>query len=230
MGNASVHKELAQCAEFIGSAAKALALVAPKMTTQARQSWIGLSPKEFAKVFEDMVFLSSEPKIQKWREKDGVIYLSVTSDGATGPEWIERLEKKGFRVSDYAKSVLRSTDFKPTTGITTEVAILKGSLYEDSNRITKKIREDATDRHLMMPAAEVACLIRENFSDEDIEAMGLVWIVTMHEPINDSDGGPDLLSAIRRGGGRWFDTRWDGPDFGWDRGSGFAFAVVQVSA
>jgi hypothetical protein len=165
---------------------------------------------------------------RNWREQDGVIYLSVTSDGTTGPEWIKRLEKKGFRLSDYAKSVLRSPDFKPTKGVTTEIAILKGMLFEDRDRITSHIRDLATQRKLLTPNAEVACLIRENFSNEDIKAMGLILIVTMHEPIKDSGGDPDLLSADRDGDGRWLGAYCDEPGSGWDRGGGFAFVVSQV--
>ncbi|MEK7478188.1 MAG: hypothetical protein AAB645_02365, partial [Patescibacteria group bacterium] len=60
----------------------------------------------------------SEPTCT-WREQDGVIYFSVTSDGTTGEDWIKRLEGNGFRVGDYAKQVLRSPDFKPTNGVTT---------------------------------------------------------------------------------------------------------------
>lgn len=169
----------------------------------------------------------SEPT-RNWREQDGVIYLSVTSDGTTGPEWIKRLEKKGFRLSDYAKSMLRSPDFNPTKGVTTEIAILKGMLFEDNDRITHKIRTFAAERKLSAPNAEVACLIRENFSDEDIEAMGLIWIVTMHEPIKDSVGDPGLLLANRGGGGRWLGACCDEPGSGWGREGGFAFVVSQV--
>lgn len=165
-----------------------------------------------------------------WREKDGVIYFSVTSDGTTGEDWITRLESKGFRVGDYAKQVLRSPDFKPTNGMTTEVAVLKGTLFEDQSRITKKIRAEADKRKLSKPNAELACLIREKFTDREIEQMGLWYIVAMHEPINDSDGDPFLLSASRRGDGRWLSAVNDGPDGGWVRGGGFAFAVSQVSA
>lgn len=165
---------------------------------------------------------------RNWREQDGVIYLSVTSDGTTGPQWIERLEGKGFCLSDYAKSVLRSPDFKPTSGVTTEIAILKGMLFEDNDRITKKIRAEADKRKLTKPNAEVACLIRENFSDEEIEAMGLWWIVAMHEPIKDSIGDPRLLDADRYGGGRWLCAYCGKPGSRWGRESGFAFVVSQV--
>lgn len=76
-------------------------------------------------------------KKPKWTEKDGVIRFSVTSDGTTGEEWISRLENKNFRVGDYAKSVLRSKDFKPTSGITIFIAVLKGEIFSDNERITK---------------------------------------------------------------------------------------------
>ena len=165
---------------------------------------------------------------QKWREENGVIFFSVTSDGATGPEWIERLEKQGFQVGSYAKSVLRSSDFVPTNGVTSEVAVLKGILFEDDDRITKNIRAEAGKRKLEKPNAEVACLIREKFTDEEIKAMGLWWIVAMHEPIKDSDGDPNLLGASRNGDGRWLYANFDKPGLRWNRGRGFAFAVPQV--
>jgi hypothetical protein len=174
--------------------------------------------------------LSVSTPSRSWREEDGVIYFSVTSDGTTGEDWITRLESKGFRVGDYANQVLRSLDFKPTNGMTTEVAVLKGMLFGDNDRITKKIRVEADKRKLSKPNAELACLVREKFTDKEIEAMGLWYIIVMHEPINDSDGGPVLLDADRDGGGRWLGACHVGPVGRWGRGRGFAFAVSQVSS
>jgi hypothetical protein len=171
----------------------------------------------------------SEP-IRSWREEDGVIYFSVESDGTTGEGWITRLESKCFRVGDYAKQVLRMPSFKPTSGVTTEVAVLRGMLFNDNDRITKKIRHEADKRKLSKPNAELACLIREKFTDKEVEQMGLWYIVAMHEPINDSDGGPDLLCADRDSDGRWLDACHGRPDRRWHRGYGFAFAVSQVSS
>lgn len=171
----------------------------------------------------------SEPT-RNWREQDGIIYLSVTSDGTTGPQWIERLEKKGFQIEKYAKSVLRSSDFKPTSGVTTEIAVLKDSLFKDNDLITKKIRAFARERKLTTPNAEVACLIRENFSDEEIEVMGLWRIVVMHEPIKkDSEGDLSLLSADRYDDGRRLYECRGKPDNGWGRDNGFAFVVSQTN-
>src|SRR3989344_2731566 len=159
-------------------------------------------PNEAIRLVNSGEWVVTKPA-RSWREKDGVIYFSITSDGTTGEDWIKRLEGNGFRVGDYAKQVLRSPDFKPTNGVTTEVAVLKGMLFEDNDRITKKIRAEADKRKLGNPNPELACLIREKFTDKEIEAMGLWYIVAMHEPVNDSDGGPLLLNASRYGGGRW---------------------------
>ncbi len=163
----------------------------------------------------------------KWRKQDGVIYFSVTSDGTPGPKWIERLEGNGFRIGDSAKQVLCSPSFKPTNGITTEVAVLLGMLFRDINRTTENIRAEADKRKLTKPNAEVACLIREKFTDEEIEQMGLWWIVVMHEPIKDFDDDPILLSACRDCGGRRLRACVDFSDGGWDRGNGFAFVVSE---
>ena len=130
----------------------------------------------------------------------------------------------------YTKSILRSKDFKPTSGVTYEVAVLKGSLFSDDDRTAQNIRDKANEMNLTTPNAEVACLIREQFSDKEIEAMGLWYIVAMHEPIKDSDGLPNLLAAFRGVDGRWLYAYDVYPDDRWYRGCGFAFLVPQVSS
>lgn len=169
----------------------------------------------------------SEPT-RSWREEDGVIYFSVKSDGTEGVDWITRLESKGFRVGDYAKQVLQTPSFKPTNGVTTEVAVLKGMLFEDQSRITKSIRAEADKRKLSKPNAELACLIREKFTDKEIEAMGLRYIVAMHEHINDSFGDPRLLVANRDDVGRWLSAYRDSHGSRWVSGGGFTFVVSQA--
>ena len=169
-----------------------------------------------------------EPE-SSWREQDGVIYFTVVSDGTTGEDWIKRLEDKGIRLSDYAKSMLRSSDFKPTSGEIYEIAVLKGMLFNDNDRATSKIRTKAEQRKLSTPNAEITCLIREKFTDEEIEAMGLIWIAAMHDPIADSDGDPRLLGVNRYDSGSWLSAYWIRPGRSWDRKDGFAFTVSQVT-
>lgn len=171
----------------------------------------------------------SQHQIPKWREEDGVIYFSVTSDGTTGEDWISRLESKGFSVGDHAKQVLRSPDFKPTKGVTTEVAVLKGVLFGNNDRSTKNVRTEADKRKLGKPEAELACLIRDKFTDKEIEVMGLWYIVAMHEPVNNFTGDSYLLIANRFGDGCGFDVYYSKPDHEWGRDSGFAFVVPPTS-
>ena len=176
-------------------------------------------------------FLRGEPSVCEpagsWREEDGVIYFSVTSGGMTGEGWIKLFESKDVCVGRYARQALCSPDFKPTSGVTTEIAVLRGVLFEDGNRVAKKIYAAGNKRKFSKPNAELACLIREKFMDKDIKAMGLWRIVAMHEPINDFDGDPSLLSAscfkeLSASYGIIVGT--------WDCGCGFAFAVSQKSS
>lgn len=165
-----------------------------------------------------------------WREEDSVVYFTVTSDGTTGEAWITRLEERGFRLTKYSKDVLRSPDFNPTTGVVYDIAVLKGALFTGTDRVSKNIRAEAKHRVFVTPHPEVACLIRNAFSDEDLMAMGLLCLVTMHEPIVDSAGDLNLLDADRNDGGSWLDADSDGPVRRWYRSGGFAFVVPQVSA
>jgi len=169
----------------------------------------------------------SEPT-SKWRYHAGIIYATFVSDGTTGAEWIVRLEKKGIILTNYAKSMLLSDDFKPTKGVSYEIAILPGGMWDDKNRTTKNIKLEASKRNLIEPNAETSCFIREMFSDKDIEVMGLQWILTMHEPIKNSGGGPSLLGTYRYGDGSCLDADVDGSDSQWFRRGGFAFVSSQV--
>jgi hypothetical protein len=172
----------------------------------------------------------SEPA-RPWTEKDGVITFTLTSNGKTGEEWVTHLEGRGFRLGNYTKSVLRSPDFRPTpAGTLHSVAVLKGRLFSDTDRITRNIRAEATKRGYTTPHPEIACLIRDQFSDDDIKAMGLWWLVVFHEPIKDSDGYPRLLGADRGGDGRWLSVYNSRSDNEWSAGLGFAFAVPQSAS
>lgn len=164
--------------------------------------------------------------VRSWREEDGIIRFSVTSDGTSGASWIECLEHDGYNVGSYAKQILLSPDFKPTKGVVTEIVVMKGSLFSNDERITRNIRAEATKRKYVAPNPEVACLIRVMFTDKEIEDMGLWGIVTIHEPIKDSDGDPSLLYADRFDKGRWLIAYDDYPGRRWHDDYGFAFAVL----
>ncbi len=167
---------------------------------------------------------------KKWSERDGIIYLTVTSDGTTGQEWIKRLEEKGSQLTDEVKSLLCSIYFNPTSGVTTEIAILPGKRFEDKERNRSWIETVAFGLHkFTRPNAEVACYIREIFTNEELEQMELKYILTMHEPLFDSISDPFFLISFPHDGvsGLGSDYAVDVMGHEYDVHTGFAFAVSQ---
>ncbi len=162
-------------------------------------------------------FDSIPPK--KWWEENGVIYIRLVSDGTTGRDWIIRLEKQGLKVSNWAKQLLLSKDFKPTIGTVYIIAVFRESPAE-------KVRSKAGKRKIVPPNPEITCLIHEMFSDDEIKSMGLTCIVTFHEPIKDYYGDLGLLCIRCNSNGSLLDVNYNNPyDCNRNKGVGFAFEV-----
>lgn len=171
----------------------------------------------------------AEPTPIAWTVDDeGNIHFTLTSNGFNHEQWEQHLERRGWRIGDYARQVLRRASEVPTNGVTYNIVVRPGKKISDSDRITKKIRAAAGKKGWLKPHWEVACLIRDTFTDEQLEQMGLWYIVTMHEPIKDSDGDPRLLDSDRNDVGRWLDADCGRPGADWYDNGGFAFAVPQV--
>ena len=171
----------------------------------------------------------TEP-VRRWREENGVIYFTLISNGFTGEQWIAHLEAQGYGVSKCAKDLLLSSEFKPTNGVAFNIAVLKGEVFANSARTTKNIRKQAPKllkQAVNKPNPEVACLIRCNFSDQEIHEMGFTWIIAMSDPIKDSVG--DLYLLCVDAGDHSLGAGYGDPGSGWGRRYGFAFAIPQVS-
>lgn len=162
----------------------------------------------------------------KWFEKDGMIYFSVTLNGMSGKEWIKHFESKGIKIGDYARQILLK--IKPgKKGTASQIAVIKGESFSDDKRSTSKIWEEADKRNLSKPNAEVACLIRDMFTDEEIKRMGLHWIIAMHKP-KDLSNGFCWLGTYRGDDDSWMNTGYFvGPYGRWESKNGFAFVASQ---
>ncbi|MFA6295199.1 MAG: hypothetical protein WC666_02120 [Candidatus Paceibacterota bacterium] len=175
------------------------------------------------------VVIPTVPAPVEWTVDDeGNIHFMLTSNGFTSEHWEQHLDRRGWRIGDYARQVLRRASEAPTNGVTYNIVVHLGKKISDSDRITKKIRAIANKKGWVKPHWEVACLIRDTFTDGQLEQMGLWYIVTMHEPIKYSDGAPNLLDSDRRGGGRWLHAGYARPGDSWLGDGGFAFVVPQV--
>lgn len=154
---------------------------------------------------------------------DGIITMSVTSKGTTGPQWEGRLERKGARISNEAREILHSKSFGFTADVTSELIIIPGKFYRHDNVLTtQKVDQQFCARKLMSPVAEHACLLREALSDEDIEDMGLRQIVVMHPPFT-IDDCQKRLGIDNRGSYTYLNTHSAHNEALWDKDT-YAFA------
>lgn len=153
---------------------------------------------------------------------------TIAPRNITGKKYIQRLKEKGYSISSYAEEILgtieKSDRKEPYTFV-----IIKASEFSQEYPTTQEIRAEARKRGYITPPAELAPLLREAVSDEDIAALGLTWLVVMHEPVTDSDGDLSLLSLNRDDEGQWLFAYDGGPDRRWDRESGFVFLAPQDS-
>ena len=131
-----------------------------------------------------------------WKD-DGnkVISFDLTSNGMTGSEWITHFETKSLFLSECVKSILLSKDFMPSeVGKVHHVGVIKGSWFIDGDRTTECIALNAKMRaSARTPSAELACLICDNFTKDDLVKMRFGQIVVLHEPILDSEREPCIL-------------------------------------
>lgn len=210
----------------------------PVMDSDVKQGWIE-NPASLGRI------LSRSLCPPKWREENGIIICSVTSDGTTGKSWMDRLERKKFQVgrkrneSDFgtAEDLLLSHEFRPTSGRKFELAILPDELIpcDKSKSGSCEVSEsdiitEANRRNLLLPNAEVACYLREMFLDEDIERMGkgMNKLVIMHKPFRCQLPNPNYFDNFRfetycGGGGQWLTAGWAKLEYKRYRGCGYVF-------
>lgn len=164
------------------------------------------------------------------RETDGVIYLTLISRGLTGPEWIDLIGKKGFSTysSRSVAKVLMSPDFKPlTAGTNIDVAILPDTFCSESELTMANINAEAVRRGWVKTHAEIACLIRENVSNKDMENIELCYIMAVHDPIEHKF----LVSSWRNGGELSTFGENENPltSRQWGRNRGYVFTVPSIA-
>jgi len=157
-------------------------------------------PNEAVRLVNSGEWIFSRP-VRRWTvDKDGVIRFSVTGLGLTGKQWIDERLEKGHKLSKRAEEVLLSPNFVSCeVGKVYNIVVLPGVLFSDENRTTKNIRDEGDRRglpHGKNLPTEIGCFVRENFTNDEIKQLDLSWLVTMHEPVEDSPqaNAPDSSS------------------------------------
>src|SRR3989344_1080127 len=84
------------------------------------------------------VVIPTAPTPTAWTVDDeGNIHFTLTSNGFTREQWEQHLERRGWRIGDYARQVLRRASEAPTNGVTYNIVVRPGKKISDSDRITK---------------------------------------------------------------------------------------------
>ncbi len=158
-----------------------------------------------------------------WKEsEEGIINFFIKNDGMNGFDWLARLMKHGCHIDKYVKKILLSDYFKADERRNLKVTVFKGTYFQEREYTNETIIAEAESRGLSLPNMELACLIRERFTDADFIEMGFSSITVMHKQIKDCDG--DLV-RLSPSASSWsssiFTTRQSGPIY--DHFSSYAF-------
>ena len=132
----------------------------------------------------------------------GPTTFTVTGLGLTAKEWKKRLESGGYRLSDWAKKILSTSDYdekhRLEAGKEYKIVLVRGSpewmTIDPKVYASRELGEQAVSGL----KCELALLIREKFSNAELKQIGLSHIVVPHEPIMDSEGGLMVVSSDRR--------------------------------
>ncbi len=161
------------------------------------------------KALDDMVLrerynaFPAELKAKVVLRTDGRLYFTVIGAGLTGSQWFDRLETIGYTLSAEAKSVLSNPGYDMIHRLEagkqyTVVLSPTAEIRDDEDRTTMNLGNYASAEFGKCAVhdlkAELIFLIREKFTDADLEAMGVEYITMLHTPITDPNGTPCLFS------------------------------------
>lgn len=148
---------------------------------------------------------------------------SIEIGGKTKKELESLLERSGFRISDYARSMMENKDF--TTVKNPEDAKLIRLRVADlgfpRGATTQEIFDRAIALGLELCPAEVGPQYRLQYKNQPMNE----WVYVGMKQITGSGGGPCVFGVVRDDGGSGLGSFWAGPDFGWREDHGFVFRL-----
>ncbi|HCC06349.1 TPA: hypothetical protein DEP94_03270 [Candidatus Nomurabacteria bacterium] len=161
----------------------------------------------------------------------GRLYFSVAGVGLESSKWPERLKSGGHELSKWGADILSKHEYDSKHRLEADkvykLALVLGTEFAtDAKRSTGEVkafaRHEFGDQSVDGLKGELTLLIREKFTNAELEEMGLWYIVVLHEPIIDSDGSPSVLCSSRRDGS-YVGTRYASPVIQWRAHGAFAF-------
>lgn len=182
-------------------------------------------------------FLRKENPWDGATRKDRITF-TVTGLGITGAEWITRLTAGGHKLSDWARGILSKPDYDENhrleSGKEYKVTLVFGKeIKKDNDRSTANLKAIAArelgEQSVSGLKGELALLIREKFTNAELEAMSIWYIAVLHEPIVDSAGDTGVLDSSRDDGKSFVDADYGRPDGRWYGRGAFAFFASTLN-
>ncbi len=133
--------------------------------------------------------------VDQWSDRGDSVGFILITNNKTGRGWLRHFKQRNILIGNHTKRALCSEDFMPTCSMRLEIEVLKGSMFLDNRRTLIHMGREAKKRGLCAADPEVACLIRDAFTDAMILRMGVRFIVVGHQPIAIPIFGDVLLGA-----------------------------------
>jgi hypothetical protein len=149
---------------------------------------------------------------------------NVEIGGQTEQQLEKALERAGFKISDYARHMMRQKEFKAAKDPEQAdlVRLTVGDLFGDKNvHTTNEIYEKADQLGLELCPAEVGPHLRLKLKDQPMGD----WFRIAMKQIAGPDRDPRVFGLGHRDDGMWLYDRWTGPSREWDPGHEFVFRL-----
>ena len=237
-GNVSTVEGLKQCCELVGSVAKAMALVAPNMSKEQRQSLIGMPPADLAHVLEQALFSSSNrPDGLSWfsRNRHGHIVFKMSGgcEHLTGEWVVENGGRDGHIVTSKARSCLLSNTANSFNklpqlrafAVPYEVVLMPVRETEYLlDRKMKSLRKNADREYgYRVPPAGMLPLLFMDLTKEQLVETGFEYIGSSGVPIEDEVGTPHQFSMRANQSGLYLDATIETTNSLWNPGGALLF-------
>ncbi|OGL73198.1 hypothetical protein A3D73_00270 [Candidatus Uhrbacteria bacterium RIFCSPHIGHO2_02_FULL_60_44] len=180
----------------------------PSEINKHTKAYVGqLEPGIFQKLPEHLEHIYTsfpEKKIRRERIEIG---------GRTVKQLEQEIADAGMQISDYAKSMLASKEFK-TNKIKETVGLIRLTVADlgfKGNATTDQIYKRAEELGLELCPAEVGPQYRLQNTNQPMDE----WVYVGMKQIAGPGGDPGVFRVARSAGGTWLNGYWADPTFGW---------------
>ncbi len=190
----------------------------PSQINENTKAYVGqLEPGIFQRLPESLKHVYTSFPEKKMRREN------VEIGGKSAEQLVRELEQAGINISQYAKSMLKNSEFVPGKNPeeATLIRLTVADLGFKSSATTDQIYERAQILGLELCPPDTGPNYRLKYRSQPLGE----WFYMGMKQITDSDGGPLVFKLEHRGGGLWLHGAWAEPGDAWRPDSGFVFRL-----